>query len=502
MKYLQYIFITLSLLIIFIFLPNISQARQVSDTVTVNVNFDNASGTWESWCYRSNQSQCAGLVNIGNRIARGNIGNIGRGDVSEKLSATVTKNIDLRKGNAVMGSRFNMNVGESTNLATTSTTGNWTISSGAVKNSYMNGQTQTIFRNGNPGPNNSATSLKVLKGAVSSPIDNNSPTLSSSNNNVISCSGSSCTARGAGVANITASFPRNVGSFNARFWFEKTRRIYFGQCGRDDRRCDTIEYREYSQKDYSPNYSFSNITWTVTVAGSPNPNPNPNPNPTPDPSYPSPNVSFTIKKAGGTASNNSLTVDQGDRVEVEWQVTNRSGLTGCNLSTSGPSNLFSGSGYGRTVESAVPPINPDDTTYTVTLQCTGRTPAQINRGFTQTRTLTVRSYPVLSNCTIGDNRRSVSDANPSIDINLRVSNTNNYYNWAVKRRAEESFGSNTRKNNPSNPDTLALKNISYTGTSFGRYTPSVRVTNKDGRSRTISCPSIANLGDSNIREVR
>ena len=108
----------------------------------------------------------------------------------------------------------------------------------------------------------------------------------------------------------------------------------------------------------------------------------------------------------------------------------------------------------------------------------------------------------MSNCTIGDNRRLVSDSNPSIDINLRVSNTNNYYNWSVKRRAEENFVTDTRKNNPGNPDALALKNISYTGTAFGRYTPSVRVTNKYGRSRSINCPSIANLGDSNIREVR
>ncbi|MEX0595578.1 MAG: hypothetical protein WD512_03685, partial [Candidatus Paceibacterota bacterium] len=189
-------------------------------------------------------------------------------------------------------------------------------------------------------------------------------------------------------------------------------------------------------------------------------------------------------------------------VQINWNVTNTSGLTGCSVSTSGGSNnLFSGSGFSGKRQ-AVAPRNPDDITYTVTLRCNGRTPAQTNRRFTQTRRLTVQSYPVLSNCTIGSNgRKSVSAANPSIDINLRVSNTDNYYDWAFKRAAEDSFLElNTRKNSPPNPDNFR-EPISYIGKPFGRYNPSVRVTNKYNRSRTIDCPSIYNLGDSTIREV-
>jgi len=495
MQYYKYILTILSLFILLIFSPSFAKARTVSDNIRVNINFDGSSGVLEWFCMEGRGLRC---LNPG-RVYRDTIRNIGSVGVRETLVGTVSKNIDLQKGNSIMSSRFDMRVNETINLRTSATTGNWSIQGRSV-GANMNGQRYRIYRSGD----------MTLEGSVSSPRDNNSPRLSSSNNRVINCSGTTCTPRGAGTATITASFPNNSGTVNSRFWYEN-RRIYWWcttRCGQGSGTSNRARINELliSQRDFSANYSFPDITWTVTVGNNssrgttPPPNPNPNPNPNPVPSYPEPVVIFNLRKSDGTPSS-SLTVDQDDKVKIDWKVTNESGLTGCTVSTSGgSSNIFSGNGFSGEQEK-IAPRDPNDLTYTVTLQCTGKTPAQINRGFTQTRSLRVLSYPVLSNCTIGGNRRSVSEANPNIDVNLTVSNTNDYYDWSIKRDNNDEFRDNIKKTGPTNPDTLGLKNISYTGKPFGRYTPSVRVTNKYNRSRTIVCPTISNLGTSTIREV-
>jgi hypothetical protein len=520
MKYSNLFKIILLSVILFIN-PNFTEARQVTNNIRINVSFNSAQGVEEGFCHSSEarDGKCPINKRVGERVYRSTYNNIGSGSnnpVQETLVANLTKNVDLQKGNSIMSSRFDMRVNETIQLLTSSTTGNWSIQGRSV-GANMNGQRYRIYRTGELDLNRTR---KTLEGAVSAPRDNNSPRLSSSNNSVINCSGTTCTPRGAGTATITASFSNNSGTVNSRFWYEKATRFMFcggiGACGQGrGGYFYKVNYFLNSQRDFAANYSFPDITWTVTVGNNSSTGTSIPPqyrntaqsqntaqfdtNPLP-PSYPEPVIIFNLRKSDGTPSS-SLTVDQDDKVKIDWKVTNESGLTGCTVSTSGgSSNIFSGNGFSGEQEK-IAPRDPNDLTYTVTLQCTGKTPAQINRGFTQTRTLTVRSYPVLSNCTIGGNRRSVSEANPNIDVNLTVSNTNNYYDWSIKRDNNDDFRDNIRKNNPTNPDTLGLKNMSYTGKPFGRYTPSVRVTNKYNRSRTIVCPTISNLGTSTIREV-
>jgi hypothetical protein len=272
MKYYKHILTTLSLFIIFIFSPGFVQARTVSETIRTNISFDSARGVLEWFC-----TEGRGCLNPG-RVYRLTFNNIGSGSnnpVQETLVTNLTKNIDLQKGGSNMNSSFNMLVGETTNLRTSSTSGNWSIQGRSV-GANMDGQRYRIYRSGD----------RTLEASVSSPRDNNSPNLSSSNNNVISCSGTNCTARGAGTATIRASFSNSSGTVNSRFWYEK-RRIYTScstRCGQGSGTDNTQRINELltSQKDFSANYSFPDIIWNVTVTV-------PNDTPTVSLNQPSPN---------------------------------------------------------------------------------------------------------------------------------------------------------------------------------------------------------------------
>ena len=274
MKYHDLFKIILLSVILFIN-PNFTKARQVTNNIRIDVSFNSAQGEVEGFCHSSEarDGKCPINKKVGDRVYRSTFNNIGTGSnnpVQETLVANLTKNVDLQKGGANMNSSFNMLVGETTNLRTSATTGSWSVQSRSV-GANMNGQRYRIYRTGDLDLNKTR---KTLEGAVSAPRDNNSPNLSSSNNSVISCSGTTCTARGAGTATIRASFPNNSGTVNSRFWYEEATRFMrcagVGACGQG-RGAYFYKVNSFltSQKDFSANYSFPDITWNVTVT-SPN----------------------------------------------------------------------------------------------------------------------------------------------------------------------------------------------------------------------------------------
>lgn len=601
MKYFHYIFATFSLLIIFIFLPSITQARQVSDDIQIDINMQGISGQVDVIChsYFISSVRCRRGDRTGG-YSTSNLNNFpfywSQNGIIRTLEGTVRKDINLQKGNSTMNRDFGMRIGESVAMRLGNTTGSWSISGGSSGSWNMNGRREIVSISGELDENQRRV---TLEGKVDSPQDNNSPRLSSSNNNIMRCDNTNCTAQSSGTATITASFP-NEGSINTQFWLEVATRRGSGTTKLGGGNVSPVIKNDYffnSRIDVSAEYRLPDIQWNVTVQPSPPPPPPPKSNPivtcvapfniretsadarwnyidadgdrqtnanievatdpnfnnivvnatadgdvfmstvtelspnttyytrvrvknasedwtafntcpgsftTLAPNYPEPNVTFTLSKIGGESRNdeNILEVNQDDQIRVNWTVTNTDGLNGCTINTNGGSStLFSSTGFSGQLQTSAP-RNPDDLNYIITLQCEGKQPAQINRGLIQRRNLRVLSFPVLSNCTIGGNRRSVSSSNSNIDVSLDVENTNSFYRWIFKRdRRDSTIYRNGRRDNPPNLDRLALLDISYAELGFGRYVPRVEVTNKYNRTSSIDCPPLVNLGNSTIREV-
>jgi hypothetical protein len=288
MKYLQYTFTILSLIVLFIFLPSITQAREVSRDFKVNFDFSNSSGFTESIC---KSSVCKDGKKDGDRQFKygwsdirstNNKFWIDPNEYKGEIEAKVKQEINLVKNNNNMNSSFDMKVDETTSMKLGSMTGVWRIKSGASSTYSMDGKEYTILRTGEIGEYNKKRI--TLKGAFSSPKNNKIPTLSSNRNDIISCNNNICTAKKEGSATITASFPTNSSTVNTRVWYQEAVRRRFCSAGyflscinsRGGYFYDLNIFLN-AQKDITSNFSFKDIAWNVTVLGTPTPKPNQKP---------------------------------------------------------------------------------------------------------------------------------------------------------------------------------------------------------------------------------
>ena len=106
----------------------------------------------------------------------------------------------------------------------------------------------------------------------------------------------------------------------------------------------------------------------------------------------------------------------------------------------------------------------------------------------------MESYPTVS-CSIEGGKKSVSQGDSAINLNITVGNTPTY-SWEVGKFVGDT---NTQKGVNPVPSTITLN---YLNTDFGKYSPWVKAT-RSGTSRTTerSCGTITNFGDSTIKEV-
>lgn len=246
------------------------------------------------------------------------------------------------------------------------------------------------------------------------------------------------------------------------------------------------------------------------------------------PNYPDPEFDFKLTGDGKTVnyddSDKTLVLKTGDRVNASWSINNGTevGLELCTLSTTsttGGGNLassitgqpgetdfknslsFTGPGDGlpsRNINGVQVPTITADRTYDVTLNCTGK-PAKTVRSVNQAINLTVESYPIITSCSV-DGNSTVQAGQTDVNIKATVGNVSSY---------EFKIGRKNGDNDPltDNTSTPNLnRTLSYAGIEFGRHTPWLEVTRLPitNPERTVrdTCGTVANLGDSNIKEVR
>jgi hypothetical protein len=229
--------------------------------------------------------------------------------------------------------------------------------------------------------------------------------------------------------------------------------------------------------------------------------------------YPAPKVTYSISKSGDTStaksSGETLVVKTEDTVNASWNITDTVGVedNSCRLVTTNIAGGVNADIFGNTTDRGfsvnnlagnVLPISLIDQTYSIELNCKGK-PAKIVRNISQTITLIVESYPIVS-CSIENDKRSVQEGDTDITIKATVGNVNSY-TWKIGRGINDT---NPINSNGATSNLNLTQNLSYVGLDFGRYSPWIEVTKSGGDNRTTgkkSCGTITNFGSSTIREV-
>jgi hypothetical protein len=219
--------------------------------------------------------------------------------------------------------------------------------------------------------------------------------------------------------------------------------------------------------------------------------------------YPVPNVDFKLSKFGDPSTiktnGQKLTVKSSEQVNLYLAVTDEIGVESCNINTTGGDNqnLFTANGFTVNINANTPQIPNNDIIYTIQLQCPGK-PALNKRDINQSIQLEVLSYPIIS-CGLENSQKSVSESNPIVKINqITLSNINTSYTWNAKQNANDT----TTYVNGNNPIPQSIP-IDYTGLGFGKYSPTIEVTNVYNRTSVGICSGgIVNFGDSTIKEIK
>ena len=231
-------------------------------------------------------------------------------------------------------------------------------------------------------------------------------------------------------------------------------------------------------------------------------------NPVTPPNYPDPEFTFQLTGDGKTVNyydvDKKLVLKTGDKVNANWSINNGTevGLQSCALSTTGGTDLYGeqefraslvGTGFSGNFNNKQVPTILEDRTYFVKLICPGKQ-AKTVKSVDQTINLEVQSYPIITNCDV--NKNTVKAGQTNVNITAQVENVSSY-SWEVRRDINDL--SNISLGNSPIPNPITLN---YAGTEFGRYTPWLKVT-KSGTTRSDerTCGKVANLGDSNVREI-
>ncbi len=222
--------------------------------------------------------------------------------------------------------------------------------------------------------------------------------------------------------------------------------------------------------------------------------------------YPTPSVSYILRNGSNTANpGQTLTVSSGDRIDIEWNITNNEGLTQCNASTQttaggGNDQVFSGTNIGFTGSrlQVEPPLVLADRTYRLRITCPARPTNQaVSPAVDRFITLRVLTRPVVS-CTVQNT--VVTSSNPIARVNVTVTNGLANYTWQTDNGSGGGYSATTI---PSGTNTTPTLDIDYSSTTApGKYQPSVRVRDGNGRQDDAVCSSeVTNLGNRSIREV-
>lgn len=222
--------------------------------------------------------------------------------------------------------------------------------------------------------------------------------------------------------------------------------------------------------------------------------------------YPIPTVNYTLRNGLNTANpGQTLQVNSGDRINIEWNITNNEGLTQCNavtetVSGGGNDQVFSGTNIGFTGSrlQVEPPLVTTDRTYRLRITCPARATGQaVSPAVNRFITLRVLTRPVVS-CTVQNS--VVTSSNPIAKVNVTVINGRADYTWQTDNGAGGGYSATTI---PSGANTTPTLDIDYSTTvAPGKYQPSVRVRDANNRQDDAVCSSeVTNLGDRSIREV-
>jgi len=221
--------------------------------------------------------------------------------------------------------------------------------------------------------------------------------------------------------------------------------------------------------------------------------------------YPYPEVSFYLQSGTNTAfSPNTLTIKTGDTVNANWSITDAIGVidNSCRLITTNTSGGVAADIFGNTTNRGFTgnnlvgqnlPVSPTDQEYRIELKCDGKD-AKTKRNISESITLVVQSYPVITSCNVDKN--TVQAGQTNVNITAQVSNVSSY-SFKIGRKDGDNQPLSGDANN-----TYLNQTLSYTGIEFGRYNPWVEVTSNGKKSDRKQCGTVTNLGDSNIREVR
>jgi len=222
--------------------------------------------------------------------------------------------------------------------------------------------------------------------------------------------------------------------------------------------------------------------------------------------YPEPQVSFDLRSGDtNTAfSPNTLTIRTGESVNANWSITDTIGVidNSCRLITTNKPEGVAADIFGNTTNRGFTgnniggqnlPVSTTDQTYRIELKCEGKPAKAPNiRNISAIVNLKVESYPIITSCRVDKN--TVRAGQTDVKITAEVGNVSSY---------SFKIGRKNGDNNPltGNASTTNLdRTLSYSDIEFGRHNPWVEVTS-NGKTAIKQCPSVANLGDSNVREV-
>ena len=180
-------------------------------------------------------------------------------------------------------------------------------------------------------------------------------------------------------------------------------------------------------------------------------------------------------------------------------------MTQCNASTQttaggGNDQVFSGTNIGFTGSrlQVEPPLVLADRTYRLRITCPARPTNQaVSPAVDRFITLRVLTRPVVS-CTVQNT--VVTSSNPIARVNVTVTNGLANYTWQTDNGSGGGYSATTI---PSGTNTTPTLDIDYSSTTApGKYQPSVRVRDGNGRQDDAVCSSeVTNLGNRSIREV-